>query len=61
MLGEESHEDNDNRRVLRWDDLGMTTKASEPPFNPDFIRKMFGPLLLDKRLRRSDGDIHEAV
>jgi len=31
------------------------------PFNPDFIRKMFGPLLLDKRLRRSDGDIREAV
>jgi len=30
-------------------------------FNPDFIRAMFGPLLLDKRLRRSDGDIHEAV
>jgi len=31
------------------------------PFNPDFIHKMFGPLLLDKRLRRSDGDIREAV
>jgi surface protein len=30
-------------------------------FNPDFIHKMFGPLLLDKRLLRSDGDIHEAV
>jgi len=31
------------------------------PFNPDFIRKIFGPLLLDKMLRRSDGDIREAV
>jgi len=31
------------------------------PFNPDFIRKMFGPLLLYKRSRRSDGDIHVAV
>jgi len=31
------------------------------PFNPDFNCKMFSPLLLDKRLRRSDGDIREAV
>jgi len=30
-------------------------------FNPDFIHKIFGPLLLDRRLLRSDGDIHTAV
>jgi len=37
----------------------MSIEASESFLS--IIRKMFGPLLLDKRLRRSDGDIREAV